>query len=109
MEGESPALITLTAMSKSFRRLKRRADAPWCSLVLKLRSYNKEDFVNDEGFESFFNKSITALKKHAPQKKKFAIGNLILFMTIGFSGETVKRWKLCKYLFEKYEPKNNEC
>ena len=37
-------------------------------------------------FESFRNKSMTALKKPAPpKKKKITIGNQIPFMTKGFS------------------------
>ena len=52
----------------------------------------KEDLVNDDkGFENFCNKSMTALKKHAPRKKNIARGNKILFMTKGFSEEIMKR------------------
>ena len=95
MEDESPTLITLIAMSKGFNRLQLRIiDYRSCKNFSNekfkqclLNEIKKEDFfsLTLRAFESFRNRSMTALKKPAPPQKKIAVGNQIIFMTKGFS------------------------
>ena len=86
--------MTLTAMRKSFKKLKPR--------VINYRSYkhfsndvfresllgklSQQTFVsNDYGFEKFCNITLKALDKYAPRKAKHARGNQMPFMTKAFS------------------------
>ena len=93
--------MTLTIMKVFLKKLKPR--------IINKRSYKnfsnekfkssllnelrKEYFVNNKkGFEKFYNISMNVLNKHAPRKKKIAIGNQMLFYQ--FYLENMSRKKL---------------
>ena len=96
-------LMKLTAMSKSFKKLKvrvinYRSFKHFSNEVFReslLEKWSQKTFVNnDYGFEMFCNISLKTLDKHAPSKTKHTRGNQMPFMTKDLSKNVMKRSRI---------------